>query len=336
MNRRNSKFKSVLFMLIKCATASIVALAILSGICFVCSYSGSRIHNESGSTDFKWTKNQYRSTTLEGYSWFFMDKYGFNNIYDNSENPDILLMGSSHMEAANISPSQSVASILCEQLPLDVYNIAISGHTIYSCVNNMDAAVNEYNPSKYLILETMTAELSIQEMQKVIDGELDTIVSYDSGILYWLQKYIPAVKSIYKQVDSWRAADAKPVVEVPKKIEEADYQNVLHDFLLKAKSSAEQSGAKLIIFYHPEIKIDENANAYTEVEDEIKLRLFKETCDELNIIYLDMTKPFIDMYEQHHLLPYGFSNTAVGAAHLNKHGHKAISEELIRIIKEDN
>jgi hypothetical protein len=41
----------------------------------------------------------------EGFSWLKMDDSGFNNVaFDDvgSEQPDILLMGSSHMEAVQV------------------------------------------------------------------------------------------------------------------------------------------------------------------------------------------------------------------------------------------
>lgn len=331
------KLKTSLIMLAKCILAGIIAIAVLSAACYMISFSGTRIHNETGATDFKWENGQWRSTMLEGYSWFRMDENGFNNIHNNSNNPDIILMGSSHMEAANVKQADSTSSILSDELSLDVYNIAMSGHTIYNCVDNMENAVSQYHPNRYLILETFIAELSVEEMQKVIDGELESIVSYDSGALYNLQKYIPALKTIYKQIDFWSSADSTSQPEPSANTSnEENYEKVLYEFLSKAKSSTEECGAKLIIFYHPEIKIDKNGDAYTEITDKNKLELFGETCEKLGIIYVDMTEPFKAMYKRNHLLPYGFSNTAVGAAHLNKYGHQAIAHQLINSIREDN
>ncbi len=334
MKKLTKKIRTAFYMLFKCAVAGVIALAVLSGVCFLVNYSGARVHNESGSTDFKWGENQYRSNALEGFAWFFMDEHGFNNIEDTSKEPDILLMGSSHMEGANVSQKKTTASLLSDKLPLSVYNIATSGHTIYNCVNNMDNAVKEYNPSKYLIVETVTAELTVYEMQKVIDGEFEPFESYDSGALYALQKYIPAIKTMYKQVGFWRDADKTPNENTIAKPAEENYEEVLENFLLKAKNSADKSGAQLIIFYHPEIKIDENANAYTEVSDKNKLLAFENACDKLGIIYIDMTDTFTALYNNDHILPYGFYNTGVGSAHLNEHGHKAIAEEIINLISE--
>lgn len=335
MEKLKKKIKQTLFIFFKCIVAGIVALAILSGVCFLVNYSGARVHNESGATDFKWGENQYRATALEGFSWFFMDNHGFNNIENYSKNPEILIMGSSHMEGANVNPEKTTASLLLKGTSYSVYNIATSGHTIYNCVNNMDNAVKEYSPSKYLIVETVSAELSVAEMQKVIDGKFKPFESYDSGVLYALQKYIPAVKAMYKQIGFWRDAD-KTLSENPStQLEEENYEEVLEAFLLKAKNSADKSGAQLIIFYHPEIKIDEKANAYTEVSDRNKLLAFEDVCNKLGILYVDMTDTFTELYNNDHILPYGFYNTGVGSAHLNEHGHKAIAEEIYNLISED-
>ena len=337
MDKQNSKAKLTFVMLIKCMAAGIVALMILSVFCYFFSYSGTRVKNKSGATDFKWASNEFKSNAFEGYSWFHMDKHGFNNIDDSSKNPDILLMGSSHMEAANVKQSDSVASRLSQKLSLDVYNIAMSAHTIYNCVNNMDAAVNQYKPSDYVILETMTTQLSVGQMQSVIDGKFVKYDSADSGMFYYLQKYCPALKNIYKQISVWSSGSSRSAVGADADTSKADknYEDTLHKFLSKAKNAAAKSGAKLVIFYHPEIKIDKNANAYTVVENKEKFELFEKTCEELSIIYVDMTDTFLDMYKQQHILPYGFSNTAVSAAHLNKHGHEAITQQIIKSISED-
>ena len=104
------------------------------------------------------------------------------------------------MEAVNIASNKNAGYLLNELLPQYTYNIGMSGHTIYNCVNNIKDAAAAY-PSDWIVLETADVELSITDMKSVIDGTYPHIKSYDSGVLYFLQKYSPAVKSIYKAVD---------------------------------------------------------------------------------------------------------------------------------------
>lgn len=332
MHPRKPFSKNLLTLFVKIALAGMLALTVLSAICLVFSASGIHIHNDSGATDYKWQPNQWKSTIFEGFAWFTMDENGFNNQVCTQEAPDVLLMGSSHMEAVNVPADKNVASIMNTSSELRVYNIGTSGHTIYTCVKNMEAAVDEYCPTQYLVLETDTVDLSISKMQSVLDGQFPTIPSYDSGALYLMQKYVPALKAIYKNMMDWKDADNHSEAS-PKTEEDGDYESVLELFLGKASSSATKDGAKFLIFYHPSAKIDENG-AYLRTTDETKLAIFKKHCEALDIVFVDMTEAFETLYEQEHILPKGFSNTAVGSGHLNREGHRIIAETLIKTIEE--
>lgn len=332
------RLKRILLQLIKFLSAGAVALIILSLFCFAFCFAGIHIRNESGATDYKWEPHQWKSTVFEGYAWLQMDEKGFNNQSANDQNPDILIMGSSHMEAVNIPASKNVASLMNTSLPMSVYNIGTSGHTIYTCIKNMDAAIEEYHPNKYVILETSMINLSISQMQDVLDGNTETIPSYDSGMLYLLQKYVPAIKTIYKNIIDWKDADNTPPLPISASASqttvENSYEDILEQFLNKASSTIQKNGAKLIIFYHPKTSINEKGE-YITTTDHQKLSIFKEICQSLDIIFIDMTEPFKTMYQQQHVLPHGFSNTAVGNGHLNEHGHRVIADTLIQSIMGD-
>lgn len=49
---------------------------------------------------------------LEGMAWFRMDDNGFNNVDAEDGDLDILLMGSSHMEAVQVDPTENTAYLL--------------------------------------------------------------------------------------------------------------------------------------------------------------------------------------------------------------------------------
>lgn len=101
-------------------------------LCF--NNSGVHITNTTNATDYKWEANQRKSKTDEGYAWVTLDEDGFNN-YLISDSIDVLLMGSSHMEAFNIKQDENVGALLSETIKdKNIYNIGVSGHTIYTCV----------------------------------------------------------------------------------------------------------------------------------------------------------------------------------------------------------
>lgn len=329
--------------LIKIVLSSGAAVIILCCFCYIYNYSGVHITNETGATDYKWEPNQWKATMTEGLAWFHMDEFGFNNASEKAlqhhDSPDILLMGSSHMEAVSIDDSENAGYLLNEMLPdSSVYNIGISGHTMIQCVNNMEDALSQYNPSDYVVLETGNVCLDEEEMLGVIHKEHERIPSYDSGLLYFLQTKIPAVKAIYKSIQDWRAGSAmdngEDVTGEAGQRFSIGYYDTLSIFLNIAGEAVSDSGAKLIIFYHPGSEIGPDGQMLNPTNPEA-LGFFQSACEEQGILFVDMTEPFNRLYAEEHLLAHGFVNTSVGAGHLNKHGHRVVAETLSDVIQAD-
>ena len=65
----------------------------------------------------------------EGIAHGRFDANGYNNLAV-IENPNILLLGSSHMEAVNVNQDENIAFLLANELngTHSVYNLGISGH----------------------------------------------------------------------------------------------------------------------------------------------------------------------------------------------------------------
>ena len=324
--------------IIKTCIAGLLALYILSAFLLFYGYSGIHITNSSGATDYKWTSHQLKTTMDEGFAWMRFDVYGFNNpdgIY--SDSIDVLLLGSSHLEGVHVAKKHSIAAQLRNRIAdFSVYNIGISGHTLYRCAQNLSAAVKEYNPQEYVIIETSIAVPDNNSMLEVLNGELKDIPSYDSGVLYYLQKYCPAIKTLYKNIQDWKSSENRSVALAtddaePEKesLEQVD-RIILSQFLAKMKEDC--GYCQLIILYHPQISTDKNGIGSNSRED---TALFSAACAENDIIFVDMTKDFIALYNEQHRLPYGFVNTAVGKGHLNRYGCEAIGERLALVIKGD-
>lgn len=322
-------------MIAKTSLACLAALCILSVFVLIFSYSGIHVSNTSGATDYKWSGKQWKSSMVEGFSWLRMDENGFNNPRaEASIRPDILVMGSSHMEAVNVGIEENTVACLSFLLPeFSIYNIGVSGHEIYQIAKNLRNAVTEYNPQEYVIIETAAVSLRAESMEKVLDGSLLTIPSYDSGVLYYIQKYFPALKCIYKQMTQWnkgeRTGAAKTVMgEDSLEID----KDLLSRFLAKMRFDAGEE-RKLIIFYHPSMEIDGAGNLFFPQSDNVSL--FASVCEENEIIFVDMTQEIETLYEEQHILARGFVNTAVGEGHLNEYGHRVIAQRLAEVIMED-
>lgn len=318
--------------LMKIGSAGLIALVFLSWFTIVYCNSGIHVTNSSGATDYKWEPNQLKSTMSEGFAWLHMDKNGFNNSFPPQGDICNLLMGSSHMEAVNVSIDKNVGYLLNELGVGYTYNIGTSGHQIYNCVRNMADAVKEYKPSGYVILETDRVELDINSMKQVLDDTYPHIPSYDSGLLYTVQKYIPSVKHIYNQIDIWKSMESVSA-EVRRNTAQYDeYKEVLYAFLKKASDSVGK--AKLLIFFHPTTPINSSGSMINETNPDM-LEEFARACENNGIMFIDMTESFRELYENEDILPYGFSNTAIGVGHLNENGHAVIATKLSEAIRED-
>lgn len=331
--KNSSRIRQIFQWFIKLLVAGVLSISILSVISFFYSFTGIHITNPTGATDYVWQKNQLMVNMKEGFSYVKMDANGFNNA-DIPDDIDILLMGSSHMEAYQVHQNENCASLLNEYLPgFITYNIGISGHTIYRIVDNIDSALKNHCPSKYVLIETNTVELDIEKMNEVLNGEASAIESHDSGLLFYLQK-IPAFKPLYNQFDNWLNVktdndDDNEFTEDTTVSEE--YIETLKNFLKTIKKSADTYGVTPIVFYAPNESVDSDGTLRFSTNQKY-YDVYKNTCESLGIVFVDMSTSFKSLYKNERVLAHGFSNTAVGTGHLNKYGHKAVAVALAEMI----
>lgn len=321
----------VLRQYIRIFLSAVIALVLLSIFVLGYSYAGIHLINKTGSTDYKWRQNELKTTMSEGFAWLRMDENGFSN----ESIPDIidsLIIGSSHMEAVQMKHEENVSGRLYELLPMNTYNIGMSGHTIYRCVDNYKSALKEYKPSKYSIIETSTIHLSVPEMQAVIDSKANRISSYDSGLIYYLQ-LIPAFRPVYNQLENWVklqnpvGGGTTQIAKLPE-----GYTDTLHSFLSIVPNTATENNITPIIFYHPSEKLNSDGTVTYNTE-QIYLDCFASTCEDLGIVFIDMTDSFKTLYANEHQLAHGFINTGAASGHLNKYGHRVIAEKLAEVIQ---
>lgn len=340
------KIKSLIKLVFSC----LISFGILNGICFF--FYNVPVHSESetGSTDYVWEKNKFYSRGTEGFAWGKTDSNGFNNISsEHSIKPEVLIMGTSHTEALNVLQNESYAyrfNELSEQngMELDAYNIGISGHNITICLNNFESALEEFEPSKYVVMEVTTTELTENEINQVLNSTVKTIHSSANPILVFLQK-IPFLRRVYSQIDnlgvevkSDNNGTEKERKTLPAAVQSADdknnsYEDALNTLLERIGKAAESKGIKLIIVHHSKLQFDESGNVIPQLSSE-KSEIFKTVCSRNGIEIFDMYDAFAEYYNETHRLPYGFINTAVGVGHLNKYGHKVIADELFKLIAE--
>lgn len=322
--------------IIKIPLAALTALAILCGLMFGYSFIPLRENNPKHNTDYVWQANTPWVRMTEGTSVGMTDSQGFNNKKV-IENPDILVLGSSHAEAQNVNQDENFCSLLNDKFDgeLQAYNMAISGHTFYKVVQYLPATLKVYGKvPKYVIIETDNTSLNEADVSKALSGEVNRTSVNNTGAVAQLQK-LPYLRAMYHQLNGGLmkvlldknskstesyANNSKPVIN------EAPYEQMF-DYLQKLER---EYNINIIVVYHPFETLNKDGSIsfskkeYTDV--------FAKYAQKHNIDLADMTDDFLKMYENEHHVPHGFITGLIGSGHLNKYGHASIADRLYEII----
>lgn len=322
--------KRLLLFPIKVILAMVTAFVILNLICMVYCNFAIHSHSETGSTDYVWEKNKFYSRGTEGFAYGITDANGFNNLKTfNKGDIDVLVMGSSHMEAFNVNQDKNAVAVLNEKnrsanIDMNAYNIGTSGHVLVRCLNNAPNAIDEFAPQKYLVVETSSVSSDVDLMEKALAGNLKPIPSYNGGIVGKLQRF-PFLRRAYNQIENLMNNGDSQESE---KAQPAEGCYVLCDELLgNVDRICEEKGIKLVILYQCSLNLDEDGQVLPQ--DNIQdIEKFKSVCDKYGVTFVDMYEPFKENYERTTNLPHGFSNSRIGRGHLNETGHGLIADKL--------
>jgi len=320
------KKRSCVFLFKACA-AMLVAFVILNFICMFYYNLAIHSHSDTGATDYVWEANKFYSRGTEGFAWGKTDANGFNNLKTlEAGQIDVLVMGSSHMEAFNVAQDKNTVAVLNNMfhdsgMDMNAYNIGISGHTLARCLNNAVEAVKEFAPQKYLIVET-SKDPDFEDMKAAVEGKLEPIESNSGGIVGTLQK-LPFLRRVYAQ---WKSSD-----EAEEKAKDGDVYQLFDILLKRVVEQCDETGIKVIIVYHNRLEYDGEGKIVSPESMETK-ECLKNVCEENNVVFVDMHEAFKANYEETFQLPHGFSNSRAGAGHLNEVGHRVIAEEVFNTI----
>jgi len=292
--------------------------------------------NFNAATDYKWEPNHFYSRGTEGFAFGKTNNDGFINSIDYTENMDIdvLIMGSSHMEAYQVSQSESVTGRLNALLEnKTVYNIGISGHGFLTCCCNFEAALKKYRPLYFTVIETSGITFKSEELNAVLTGTLPELPSHSGGVIGFLSGN-QFLRLIYGQLQGFMGQETDANEETTSNMRPEstnDSSEALNNVLALLSKTAVQHETGIIIVYHPTTRINSDGSLLLPSED-TERETFANLCAKNGIIFLDMTERFKYEYDVNHILPYGFTNSSVGSGHLNKYGHEMIADELHKIM----
>lgn len=313
---------------LKIAGAGILAVLLLSLLLTPYNTKPVHIANDGGNTDYVWPAGSRWMDMSEGTAWGQYDANGFNNVAV-VDNPDILLLGSSHMEAVNVLQTQNTGYLLGKALEgkYTVYNMGISGHDLFKvCQYLPESLTLDDTPPKAVVIETSTVTLTREQVSQVLAHRVEYTPSYSTGIVAKLQK-LPFLRLLRHQMDTGlinllmgRAAPAAGEEPLP----EAEAYDTLFAYLSDLQT---QYGSRIVLFYHPSGVLDEQGDLVYRQNPEA-LTLFAAAAEQYDIDFVDMTDAFQRMYREEHHVAHGFVNSPMDNGHLNAWGHAAIAKEV--------
>lgn len=321
-------------IIVKIIFAGLLSIIILS--VFMCFYSLTPVHIENTlkNTDYIWPANSIWVKMNEGISYGQFDTNGYNNL-SAIDNPDIIVVGSSHMEAMNVMQDQNTSYYLGKRLEgkYTVYNHGISGHDFYKVCQYIPANITHYDQKpKVLIIETSTVAIDRESVEKALNGTVEFTPSHSTGFISFLQK-IPFLRVAYMQVEGGlldlflaSSNQSKPAV-TEKTAQDYAVDNQAYKKLFTHLSQLEkQYGTQIIIFYHPTGTL--NPDGSIEFDSSPYLTAFTDYSSEYSINLVDMAPSFEKLYYNEHKVAHGFITGEIESGHINDAGHSTIADAL--------
>jgi hypothetical protein len=332
---------------IKFCLASGLAFLILNSLCFAYYNVPVLFPSETGVTDGHLEANAFYVRAVEGYGYGKLNNEGFNNFDDYySKNIDILMMGSSHMEAMQVAQAKTTSAILGKMFNREkyVYNIALGAQTISGTIKHFEKAIDYYTPKEFAVIETQDIKIPFDDLDAIVHEQFGSILSSRLApnpnpirqlmmrLQYSFLRKMPYIRLVAYQINTVMSFSGDQEKTETGIFEKERYAELLNSCMERLHRISVEYDISLIIFYHPHMKLLPDGSVIPDTNTEY-LDMFGTACTNNNIHFLDMTVPFLLAYQERYILPHGFNNTQVGMGHLNENGHKIIAEELYNRIQ---
>ena len=271
----------------------------------------------------------------EGYSISFIDKNGFSNPDKELADEYVLMMGASHSVGKEVAPDKKYSVLVNDHFSdddyLHTYNIALEGHFLPSQIKHFKAGVEAFDKASAVTIEIVGTDYSLKELKDAVDNQVSFDETDSVEGFYKLSKlkqimkigrsYLPLYAVVESKVDTFKeekAAAKEYEVDVD------EYTEVINSAMALIRSEYDKP---IVFVYHPKLEIHEDGTislVYSKTWD-----IFKDACQKNNIDVIDSGEDILELYEEKHQVPYGFSNTTMGAGHLNEAGHQMLADEII-------
>ncbi|MCR5673106.1 MAG: hypothetical protein K6F87_05265 [Lachnospiraceae bacterium] len=331
----------------------IVALAVAAVICNVSCFAFynplQELKREHGSTTGFLLPNSHGVYGLEGYCAASVDQNGYVNRDIPRADEYYVVAGASHTEGLFIPEKYRYSDLLSDMLYDDglahTVNIGKSGNFFSVVLQHLDGILGEFPDAKGIIIETDSLAYDTKALYDSMiqtgydpDETAGSILSSMDGrtrTVIKVKQALPLLRELHKQyytyLDSVRSSDSGSDILDPdfwRSEYEGDFETALDDLMKYLRNSTDQ---QIVILYHPAISLEEDGSM--KILTNNAEGYYKKVCADNDIIFVDMTERFLQAYEEEHIIPYGFNNTAPGEGHINRQAHKMIAEELAEVLK---
>lgn len=295
---------------------------------------------------------QYRT---EGWATSYSDAHGMNHGGGKAlaSGHPVVIWGDSHVQALQVADNikmNSVLTALCAESGRDCAGVGIGWFA--DAIADYYFKIKRYgelidNTATHVILLGQILDIVPDTQEPCRDGFLKTGEGYT-----FHQEQCPPKKR-YRKVASllydlhlaWasstlsllRSASLEILAPIPTPFSQQAEQPPpppieAWEFMLNAFT--ELTGSRLMFVYVPEIPRMTSQGLSLDDPNRNMVNAFQALCAARGIPFINMQKPFADLYMEEHRFPRGFSDTLPWKGHLNEAGHRLIAQALFQHLME--
>lgn len=343
-------FRQIIKQILSWGIALAIALFIMNLLSFAFYDPCQELIRKQGSTTGFLLPGSHGVYGMEGYCIANIDENGYVNRDLPRAKSYYVVAGASHTEGLFLPLKLRYSDILNGMLGQDnelrVYNIGRSGNFFSVVLQHLDGILAEFPDAEGIIIETDTLTY---DTKALYDSQIQ--VGYDetetaSALLSQLsgrqrasiriKQYLPLIRELHKQYLTYKESKAEPsssnILDPDFWAKEyaGGYTEALDSLMAFIRSRTDK---QVIILYHPAVTIDGSDMKLMSNGAE---PYYEEICRKYDIDFVDMSEPYMRAYRETHTVPYGFSNTTMGAGHTNRMAHRMMAEELYKVITKYN
>lgn len=324
---------------IQCIIAIVLAVCISNVFLGLYSRDTGWIDRDKASTTGIYLPNTSFLHGKEGRGYHVVDSRGYVNDTDKLADNYIIAVGASHNQGEEVPRGKRYTDLLNSWSghteDAYVYNVSQNAYFLPKVIKGFTALTTEFPNSSKIIIEVNATTFDIEDLQDALEqreyDETQTgqnilpTLSTVAKIKILAKRYLPLMNDVNAQIKAIK----NPKSNDDNEIDLIEYEKALDDGLALIRSIYSN---EIIIMYHPKLEINDDGMSIIK---EQTTDTFKKVCEKNNITFINMEDTFIKEYKNDYSVPYGFSNTSIGAGHLNEKGHYLVAKELMPYITEE-